>query len=130
MFAPDIWNVHTVTIENGHHTNNSCEAWNHGFHEMLGHDHPSVWVVVETIQKDQALVLTALLKTAQGVPPQKRRRMATENVLVISRRVVGRAEETSTHSSLGFCTVNCRLTASNYQLSHMRLCRTKPWKRF
>ena len=27
-------------------------------------------------------------------------------VQVISRRVVGRAEETSTYSSLGFCTVN------------------------
>ena len=43
-------------------------------------------------------------------------------VQVISRRVVGRAEETSTHSSLGFCTVNCRPTASNYQLSHLRPC--------
>ena len=40
-------------------------------------------------------------------------------VQVISRRVVGRAEETSTYSSLGFCTVNCRPTASNYQLSHL-----------
>ena len=39
---------------------------------------------------------------------------------VISRRVLGRAEETSTYSSLGFCTVNCRPTASNYQLSHLR----------
>ena len=44
-------------------------------------------------------------------------------VQVISRRVVGRAEETSTYSSLGFCTVNCRPTASNYQLSHLR-----PWQ--
>ena len=44
-------------------------------------------------------------------------------VQVISRRVVERAEETSTYSSLGFCTVNCRPTASNYQLSHMRPCR-------
>ena len=26
---------------------------------------------------------------------------------VISRWIVGRAEETSTYSSLGFCTVNC-----------------------
>ena len=43
-------------------------------------------------------------------------------VQVISRRVVGRAEETSTYSSLGFCTVNCRPTASNYQLSHLRPC--------
>ena len=30
---------------------------------------------------------------------------------------------TSTYSSLGFCTVNCRPTASNYQLSHLRPCR-------
>ena len=40
-------------------------------------------------------------------------------VQVISRRVVGRAEETSTYSSLGCCTVNCRPTVSNYQLSHL-----------
>ena len=44
-------------------------------------------------------------------------------VQVISRRVVGRAEETSTYSLLGSCTVNCRPAASNYQLSHLRLCR-------
>ena len=43
--------------------------------------------------------------------------VAFNTVQVISRRVVGRAEETSTYSSLGFCTVNCRPTASNYQLS-------------
>ena len=48
--------------------------------------------------------------------------IAFNTVQVISRRVVGRAEETSTYSSLGLCTVNCRPTASNYQLSHLRLC--------
>ena len=46
--------------------------------------------------------------------------VAFNTVQVISRRVVGRAEETSPYSSLGFCTVNCRPTASNYQLSHLR----------
>ena len=49
--------------------------------------------------------------------------VAFNTVQVISRRVVGRAEETSTYSSLGFCTVNCRPTASNYHLSHLR-----PWR--
>ena len=49
--------------------------------------------------------------------------VAFNTVQVISRWVVGRAEETSTYSSLGFCTVNCRPTASNYQLSHLRACR-------
>ena len=48
--------------------------------------------------------------------------VAFNTVQVISRRVVGRAEETSTYSSLGFCTVNCRPSASNYQLSHLRPC--------
>ena len=49
--------------------------------------------------------------------------VAFNTVQVISRWVVGRAEETSTYSPLGFCTVNCRPTASNYQLSHLRPCR-------
>ena len=46
--------------------------------------------------------------------------VAFNTIQVISRWVVGRAEETSIYSSLGFCTVNCRPTASNYQLSHLR----------
>ena len=44
-------------------------------------------------------------------------------VQVISRQVVGRSEKTSTYSSSLFYTVNCRPTASNYQLSHLRPCR-------
>ena len=46
--------------------------------------------------------------------------VAFNTIQVIPRRVVGRAEETSTYSSLGLCTVNCRPTASNHQLSHLR----------
>ena len=49
---------------------------------------------------------------------------AFNTVQVISRQVVGRAEETSTYSWPRFCTVNCRPTASNYQLSHLRPYRT------
>ena len=46
--------------------------------------------------------------------------VAFNAVQVISRPVVGRAEETSKYSLSGFCTVNCQPTASNYQLSHLR----------
>ena len=48
--------------------------------------------------------------------------VAFNTVHVISRQVVGRAEDTSTYSLSGFCTVNCRPTVSNYQLSHLRPC--------
>ena len=47
--------------------------------------------------------------------------IAFNTVQVISRWLVGRAEETSTCSSLGFCTVNCPPMVRNYQLSHLRL---------
>ena len=46
--------------------------------------------------------------------------VAFNTVQVISQRVVGMAEETSTYSWSGFCTVNCRPTASNYRLSQLR----------
>ena len=41
-------------------------------------------------------------------------------VQVISRWIVGRAEETSKYSWSRFCIVNCWPTTSNYQLSHSR----------
>ena len=46
--------------------------------------------------------------------------VAFNTVQVISRRVVGRAEETNTYSWSRFCTVNCGPMANNYQLSHLR----------
>ena len=50
--------------------------------------------------------------------------VAFNTVQVISRRVVGRAEETSTQSSLGLCTVNCRPTASKLVKQDCRLQKT------
>ena len=49
MFKPEVWNVHEATLTNAARTNNSCEAWNHAFHQMIGHDHPSIWVAIELL---------------------------------------------------------------------------------
>ena len=46
--------------------------------------------------------------------------LSTYTHIITSMIHATESEETSTYSSLGFCTVNCRPTASNYQLSHMR----------
>ena len=46
--------------------------------------------------------------------------VAFNTVQGISRRVVGRAEETSTYSWSRFFIVNCRPTADIYKLSHLR----------
>ena len=75
MSDPDIWNAHTVTTENHHHKTITAVR-----HATMGDDHLSVWVAIEAIQKDQALVSTALLQMAQCMTPQKRKRMATETL--------------------------------------------------
>ncbi|XP_076065273.1 uncharacterized protein LOC143039285 [Oratosquilla oratoria] len=80
LFPPELWNVHEVTLSGGHRTNNHCEAWNQAFTQMIGHDHPSVWIAIEALRKDQALVATTLLENARGQPPQKRQRRHTKDL--------------------------------------------------
>ena len=77
LFSVDICNVHDITLKGGHLTNNSCEAWNHGVHQMIGHDHPSIWVAIESLKKDQAHVATQLLQAARDQPPKKGAKRAT-----------------------------------------------------
>ena len=60
MFAPSIWNVHTITSEGGSRTNNICEGWNNGFSKLVGHSHPTIWRAIDSIRKDQVQVATIL----------------------------------------------------------------------
>ena len=72
MFPPSIWNVHTITLEGGSRTNNVCEGWKNGFAKLVGHSHPTIWIVIDSIRKDQAQVAVLLLRDNLGEPPAKR----------------------------------------------------------
>ena len=45
---------------------------------MVGHQHPSLWALLNALQQDQAMVATALLQHMRGQPPAKRTRKAVE----------------------------------------------------
>ena len=72
LFPPTVWNVHEATLANRERTNNVCEGWNHAFANIVGHRHPSLWVLLGALQQDQTLVATALLQEVRGQPPAKR----------------------------------------------------------
>jgi len=72
LFPPSVWNVHDATLAGRERTNNVCEGWNHAFANMVGHQHPSLLVLIGALQRDQALTATALLHDARGQPPAKR----------------------------------------------------------
>jgi len=70
-------------------TNNACEGWHRGFHQLVGSDHPSIWKFIEYLQKDQILnqMKVEQLLAGQPLPPSKRKyRDCAERV----SRIVGR----------------------------------------
>jgi hypothetical protein len=77
LFSPALWNVHEATLTGEARTNNFCEGWNNGFHQMIGHSNPSVWTVIDSIRKDQALAATTLLQNEQGLRTPKAAKRAT-----------------------------------------------------
>ena len=72
LFPPPVWNVREITLNDGHRTNNICEAWNIGYQNLVGHKHPSLWSSIEAIKMDEALCHTAILQNSIGIPLKKK----------------------------------------------------------
>ncbi|XP_060603822.1 uncharacterized protein LOC132756709 [Ruditapes philippinarum] len=76
-FDPQVWNVHETTLNDGDRTNNVCESWNNGFRHLVGHSNPSLWTVINCLQKDNSLVETEVYRDSVGENVTKRRRKET-----------------------------------------------------
>src|SRR6218665_1456406 len=42
--------------DNSPPANNFCESWNHSFSKLVGHAHPSLYVLVSSLQEDESTV--------------------------------------------------------------------------
>jgi len=62
---------------NGDRTNNACEVWNNAFASLVGHQHPSIWVLLDAMQMDEAMAVTDIQAEARAQPPAKRVKRAT-----------------------------------------------------
>ena len=67
-----IWNVFDATLNNQARTNNLCESWNNGFSQLVGHDHPSVWLLIDAMRKDAVMAMRALSVMAVNVSRRPR----------------------------------------------------------
>lgn len=54
LFPPATWNVHETTLASGERTNNQCEGWNNRFSNLVGKDHPNIWVLIKKIRLEVA----------------------------------------------------------------------------
>ena len=53
-------------------TDNACAVWNNAFASLVGHQHPSILVLLDAIQVDEAMAVTDIAAEARGQPPTKR----------------------------------------------------------
>lgn len=69
LFLPKTWNVFEATLNSEHRTNNICESWNNRFTHLVGHSHPTIWVLIKKIKleigADRAKI--ALSSTGQTI---------------------------------------------------------------
>lgn len=79
LYPPSLWNVHQATMNDEARTNNLCESWNNGYQHLIGYHHPSIWISIESIRKDQAMASTLMLQDSRGDPPRKRVHRATKD---------------------------------------------------
>jgi hypothetical protein len=76
-FEPSTLNVRESTLLDQQRTNNMCESWNNAFKHLVGHSLPSLWTVLNCLQKDAAMVQTKILKHDMRQPEPKRKRKQT-----------------------------------------------------
>ena len=82
IFPPKDWNCHVATLNNDARTNNISEGWNNRFSHLVGHDNPSVWKLIEELQKEAAAVNVLIAQDARGVRPPKCMRQNQEQLQI------------------------------------------------
>ena len=65
-FAPELLNVHDITLLNGSRTNKICERWNNAYAKLSGYAQPIIWRYIDSLRRDQPMTYTLLLRNNNG----------------------------------------------------------------
>ena len=78
LFEPKLWNVNSVTINDGHRTNNISEAGNRRFLAVIGNAHPNIWKCIDFFQNEEKRFRVTVTQNEAGMAPMKRVRRETQ----------------------------------------------------
>lgn len=86
MFETNEWNCYQRVLEDVSKTNNSVEGWHRAFSVMLGADHPTIWRLIEALQKEQSLNELKIAQYLSGQHPRQSRlhyRVTAERLKIV-----------------------------------------------
>ena len=65
-FPIDLWNMHFRTINELMCTNNQAEAWHRRLKSVIQCEHPSLWIFIQTLQKEENYIHCQILQLNAG----------------------------------------------------------------
>lgn len=74
-FSHSLWNCYDAVLHDLPKTNNAIEGWHRGFSELLGASHPSIWKLIEGLQKEQSMNEMTIEQYIAGQQPAPGRRI-------------------------------------------------------
>jgi len=73
LFPLNQWNTHDLTLADSDRTNNQTEGWNNRFSRLVGHKHPSIWVLITKMRLEIAADETKLAQQSLGLLSNKKK---------------------------------------------------------
>ncbi|CAF1550208.1 unnamed protein product [Rotaria sordida] len=65
-FPIDLWNMHYRTINDLMRTNNQAEAWHRRLNSVIQCEHPSLWIFIQSLQKEENYIRCQIVKLDAG----------------------------------------------------------------
>ena len=78
-FSILLWNMRERTLNDAMRTNNQAESWHRRFNSVIDCEHPSLWVFIQSLQKEQNYINCQLVKVDAGQSSQQSKKYLDYN---------------------------------------------------
>ncbi|CAF3132957.1 unnamed protein product [Rotaria sp. Silwood2] len=62
----ELWNMYQRTIDDSMRTNNLAEAWHRRFNSVVQFQHPSLWIFIQSLRKEENYIHCQIVKVNAG----------------------------------------------------------------
>ena len=74
-----LWNMHRRTLDDAMRTNNQAEAWHRRFNSVIDCEHPSLWVFIQSLRKEENYIHCQIVKVNAGQSSQQSKKYLDYN---------------------------------------------------
>ena len=79
-----MWNVHGRHFTGKTRTTNALESFHHAFYSLLSCKHPTIWVLLKALHRQQALTDNTLVHIARGEQKPVTAKQTTRNARIVT----------------------------------------------